>query len=60
MKRSFSNCSTVGKLMVLIGAFVIAPLAVVGTISQTVNVPIGHLDLVNLTIPLNCINTFPR
>ena len=28
MKRSFSNCSTVGKLMVLIGAFVIAPLVV--------------------------------
>ena len=28
MKRSFSNCSTVGKLMVLIGMFIIAPLAV--------------------------------
>ena len=28
MKKSFSNCSTVGKLMVLIGAFVIAPLIV--------------------------------
>lgn len=28
MKKTFSNCSTVGKLMVLVGLFILAPLAV--------------------------------